>query len=68
MRWSDGSGGMSDGALDVLAQPEAVGEHLGQGQDREAEDQRAADGGCEQAPVPLAGRVETSHSLRTMTR
>jgi hypothetical protein len=40
----------SDGALDVLAQPQAVGEHLGQGQDREAEDQRAADGGCEQAP------------------
>ena len=27
----------SDGALDVLAQPQAVGEHLGQGQDREAE-------------------------------
>jgi hypothetical protein len=58
----------SDGALDVLAQPQAVGEHLGQGQDREAEDQRAADGGCEQAPVSLAGRLEASHSLRAMVR
>jgi hypothetical protein len=41
---------MSDGAFDVFAQPQAVGEHLGQHQDRQAEDQRQTDrGGVEQA-------------------
>jgi hypothetical protein len=32
---SEGSGGMSDGAFDVFAQPQAVGEQFGQDQDGE---------------------------------
>jgi hypothetical protein len=39
-------GGISDGAFDVFAQPQAVGEHLGQDQDGQAEDQRQRDRGA----------------------